>query len=246
MKHIDTTVGLMERARLLATPGMRSILGIAGPPGCGKSTLAEAIVSELGGLAVLVPMDGFHLSNSQLRRLGRRDRKGAPDTFDPGGYVALLRRLATNEEDTVFAPEFRRELEEAIAGAIAVPRSVPLVVTEGNYLLLDEPPWGAIRDLLTESWYLDLDSDTRVDRLVSRHVHYGKTNEEAVAWVHDSDELNAHRVAATRDRADVVATNWGLDERPSPVRPASSHATSKAPAHPEDRPDSTRTETHHV
>lgn len=206
MQHIETFEGLVERALGLATPAARHLLGIAGPPGAGKSTLAEAIVAELGDLAVLVPMDGFHLSNSQLQRLGRSRRKGAPDTFDSAGYVALLRRLASNEDDTVFAPEFRRELEEPIAGAIAVPRSTPLVVTEGNYLLMDKPPWRAVRDLLSESWYVDLDSATRVDRLIRRHVHFGKTQVEAETWVHDSDEANARGVAATRSRADVVVT----------------------------------------
>lgn len=211
MKHADTIERLVQRAKALATPGTRRILGIAGPPGSGKSTLAAAIVAELGDHAVLVPMDGFHLSNSQLWRLGRSQRKGAPDTFDAYGYLALLRRLAANEEDTVFAPEFRRHLEEPIAGAIAVPRSTPLVVTEGNYLLMDEAPWGAVRDLLSETWYLDLDPATRIDRLIRRHVHYGKSPEEAEAWVHTSDELNTLRIVATRDNADVIVTNWSSD-----------------------------------
>jgi pantothenate kinase len=246
MKHVDTTDGLVRRARRLVAPGTRSLLGIAGPPGCGKSTLAEAIVAEFEGLAILVPMDGFHLSNSQLRRLGRRQRKGAPDTFDANGYVSLLRRLAANEEDTVFAPEFRREQEEAIAGAIAIPRSTPLVVTEGNYILMDEPPWAAVRGLLSEAWYLDLDPATRVDRLIRRHVYFGKTQEEARGWVHNSDEVNAGRVVATRHHADVVVTDWGLDQTPSRPRTTSSPATPMAFPSADDRPDSTQTENHHV
>lgn len=242
MHHTDTMQTLVQRAKLLAAPGTRSLLGIAGPPGSGKSTLAAAIVAELEGRAILVPMDGFHLSNSQLRRLGRRQRKGAPDTFDADGYVALLRRLAANEEDTVFAPEFERSLEEAIAGAIAIPRSMPLVVTEGNYLLMDEPPWRRVRDLLSESWYLDLDPATRVDRLIRRHVHYGKPRDEAEAWVHNSDEINARRVIATRDHADVVVTNWGLGQTPSLLR-TSSPSLPNAVTSADDRPDSTHTET---
>lgn len=215
MSHLMSGLArLVQRAKSLATPGARSILGIAGPPGSGKSTLAEAIVAELGDSAVHVPADGFHLSNSQLRRLGRTQRKGAPDTFDASGYVVLLRRLAANDADTVFAPEFRRDQEEPIAGAIAVTQDTPLVVTEGNYLLMDEAPWGAIRDLLTESWYLAVDPATRIDRLIKRHVRYGKTEAEAEAWVYNSDEWNTRRVVATRDRADVIVTDWGLDSSP--------------------------------
>lgn len=213
--QIDDVEVLFRRADGMARPGTRSILGIAGPPGSGKSTLAEAVVAELGDRAILVPMDGFHLSNSQLSRLGRSRRKGAPDTFDAAGYVALLRRLSANDDDTVFAPEFRREQEEAIAGAIAIPRSTPLVVTEGNYLLINEPPWGAVRGLLSECWYVDIDPTIRVDRLIRRHVYYGRTWEDAEAWVHDSDEVNARRVSATRKNADVVVTSAVLDRLPS-------------------------------
>ena len=132
IEDIDT---LVERARALAATGERRILGIAGPPGGGKSTVSRAVVAELGELARLVPMDGFHLAQAELVRLGRRDRMGAPDTFDAAGYAALLARLR-GDEPVVYAPEFRREIEEPIAGAIAVPRTTPLVVTEGNYLLL--------------------------------------------------------------------------------------------------------------
>jgi pantothenate kinase len=133
-----TTEPALERARRLAAGGRRALLGITGPPGGGKSTLASAIASELGDQAVLVGMDGFHLAQSELVRLGRAGRKGAPDTFDAAGYVALLRRLRDASEDVVYAPEFRREIEEPINAAVAVPRDVPLVITEGNYLLVDE------------------------------------------------------------------------------------------------------------
>src|SRR4051812_24416964 len=154
--------------------------------------------------ATLVPMDGFHLAQSELVRLGRRDRMGAPDTFDAAGYVALLRRLRGHDEDVVYAPEFRREVEEPIAGAIAVPRSVALVVTEGNYLLLGDDGWAAVRPLLDEVWYVDVDEDLRLERLIARHVAFGKTPEAARAWVMRSDQPNAERVAATRERADLV------------------------------------------
>ncbi|HET6550255.1 MAG TPA: nucleoside/nucleotide kinase family protein [Solirubrobacter sp.] len=194
---IEDTATLVERARALAAQDGRRILGIAGPPGGGKSTVARAVVAELGDAARLVPMDGFHLAQAELVRLGRRDRMGAPDTFDAAGYAALLKRLR-GSEPVVYAPEFRREIEEPIAGAIAVPRATPLVVTEGNYLLL----WPEIKPLLDESWYVETDEELRVERLIQRHIEFGKTPEYARAWVMRSDERNAELVAATASGAD--------------------------------------------
>ncbi len=210
---------LVDRARRLAVPGHRRVLGIAGAPGAGKSTLAAHLVDRLEGLAVLVPMDGFHLAGAELERLGRTDRKGAPDTFDAAGYAALLARLRSpGEPDTVvYAPAFDRTAEEPVAGSIAVPgpRDVPLVVTEGNYLLLDEGPWARVRDLLDEAWFLELDQDERVRRLVDRHERFGKPRPAAERFVHASDEANARLVAPGRDRADlVVAFAPGAAPRP--------------------------------
>lgn len=202
--------GLVERARRLAGGGRR-VLGLAGAPGCGKSTLARRLVDALAPDAALVPMDGFHLADVELGRLGRRDRKGAVDTFDTAGFVALLRRLRDPAEDVVYAPVFRREIEEPVAGAIPVPRAVPLVVTEGNYLLVEHSGWGAVRGLLDAVWYVEVDERTRLERLVARHVAYGKDPAAARAWAHGSDQRNAEIVAATRDRADLV------------VRPATHH-----------------------
>ena len=195
--HLDT---LIARARELAARGPRTILGVAGPPGGGKSTLADAIVAALGDSAVLLPMDGFHLAQPELVRLGIRDRMGAPHTFDAAGYVALLKRLRAGGDDVVYAPEFRREIEEPIAGAIAIAPEAPLVVTEGNYLLL----WDGVRSRLDEAWYVEMDEATRLEWLIARHVAFGKTPDEAEAWVMRSDQANAAVVAATRDRADVV------------------------------------------
>jgi pantothenate kinase len=200
---------LTARARLLAVPGHRRLLGITGPPGVGKSTLAALLVERLGGLAVLVPLDGFHLAKAQLERLGRADRKGAPDTFDATGYAALLARLRAREPGVVYAPAFDRSLEEAVAGSVAVPREVPLVVTEGNYLLLDEGPWEPVRRLLDEVWFLDLDPEVRVRRLVDRHVRFGKERPYAERWVRESDEANARLVARGRGRADLFV---GLED----------------------------------
>jgi pantothenate kinase len=194
----------LARARELAQRDRRAILGIAGPPGGGKTTLAQAVVAAVGPAAVHVPMDGFHLAQAELVRLGRRDRMGAPDTFDALGYAALLRRLREAPGETVYAPAFRREIEEPIAGAIAIPPTATLVVTEGNYLLLPEDPWSRVRPLLDECWYADLDEKTRVRWLVGRHIRHGKTPREAREWVKRSDEANAAVIAATRDRADVV------------------------------------------
>ncbi|MBO1337833.1 nucleoside/nucleotide kinase family protein [Streptomyces sp. VRA16 Mangrove soil] len=200
---------LAARAKALLAPGgggPRRIVGIAGPPGAGKSTLAEAVVRELDGLAALVPMDGFHLADVELARLGRADRKGAPDTFDAYGYGALLARLrAPRDGETVYAPSFEREWEQPLAGALPVAPEVPLIVTEGNYLLLDEEPWPAVvRPHLDEVWWVAVDEDVRVERLIARHVEFGKSPAAAREWVLRSDEANARRVASGRARADVV------------------------------------------
>jgi pantothenate kinase len=195
---------LVARARALSADGRRALLGICGAPGAGKSTLAAAIAVALNEAAVLVPMDGFHLANAELERLGRRNRKGAPDTFDAAGFVALLERLRRQSDDVVYAPVFRREIEEPIAGAIAIERHIPLVITEGNYLLLDQEPWSRARALLDECWYIEGPEDERLRRLIARHVEFGKTADEAHEWVHRSDEANARLIAETRGRADLV------------------------------------------
>lgn len=193
---------LTARASALAGDGRR-ILGITGPPGAGKSTVAGDIVAALAPSAVLVPMDGFDLAQAELDRLGRNDRKGAIDTFDGFGFVALVRRLRAATED-VYAPSFRRDLEEPIAGAIHVAANVPLVVLEGNYLLAGEPPWSSLRALMDDVWYLDPDREARLERLVRRHEEFGRDAAAARAWALGSDERNAELIAKTRDRADVI------------------------------------------
>jgi pantothenate kinase len=199
---------LLTRARSLARGGHRAILGIAGSPGAGKSTLAEQLVRALNGSGepwvAHVPMDGFHLADVELDRLGRRDRKGAPDTFDAAGYGALLARLREERDEVVYAPGFERVLEQPLAGAIPVPPTARLVVTEGNYLLLGTGPWTRVRPQLDEVWFCELDERERVRRLVARHEEFGKDHDTAVAWVLGSDQRNADLVAATRDLADLI------------------------------------------
>jgi pantothenate kinase len=202
-----TVADLVERARGLAVPGRRALLGVTGPPGAGKTTLARTVVEALGQeRAVLVPMDGFHLADPTLVAWGRRQSKGAPDTFDVGGYVSLLRRLRDQQEDYVHAPEFDRAIEVSLGSAIPVPRDVPLVVTEGNYLLSTQGAWSEVAGLLDETWYIEIPDDVRVKRLVRRRERYGTDHEEALAWALGSDQLNADVVASTRERADLLVT----------------------------------------
>ncbi len=191
---------LVRDVRALSKAGGRRILGLTGPPGAGKSTLADRLVAELGpGRAVLVGMDGFHIADAELRRTGLRARKGAPETFDRAGYAALLHRLRT-EAGTVYAPAFDRSLEDSIAAAVAVPATVTLVVTEGNYLLF----WPELRPLLDHVWYLDPPAEGRRSALISRHIAFGKTPAEAESWVLNSDERNAESIAAQRGLADRI------------------------------------------
>jgi pantothenate kinase len=200
--------GLVRRARSLVQPGRRSILGVTGAPGAGKTTLVEQLVQGLratGTDVAHLPMDGFHLADVQLDQLGLRDRKGAPETFDAAGYaVALERVLAAFESQIVYVPGFERVLEQPIAAAIAVPPQAPLIITEGNYLLLDAPGWRQARQTLAEVWYVEVPDDVRRERLVDRHVQFGKSPQIAASWVNRSDEANAALVRATRPRADLV------------------------------------------
>ena len=181
------------------------MLGITGAPGAGKSTLATALAGALGQDVAVVGMDGYHLADAELRRLDRLDRKGAPDTFDSFGYAALLQRLRERHDPVVYAPLFDRGLEEPIGSAVAVGRDIPLVVTEGNYLLLDGDGWPAARRAIDVVWFLELPERVRVDRLTARHESFGMppttARRRATTGV---DGVNAALIDATRSRADLV------------------------------------------
>jgi pantothenate kinase len=195
----------IQRIKGLLASGQRVILGLVGAPGAGKSTLAQALLVAFEGVSQVVPMDGFHLSNVELARLGRSQRKGAPDTFDSAGYVALLARLRHPVSDeVVYAPEFRREIEEPIAGVLPIFPTTQLLIAEGNYLLLAEGHWAKIAQLVDETWYVDVEQELRTSRLIQRHEEFGRSHEAAKLWVANTDEPNARLIAHSRERADLV------------------------------------------
>jgi pantothenate kinase len=190
-----------QRLRDMLARDTRTIVGIIGPPGAGKSTLSERLRSENPEVSQIVPMDGFHLANVELARLGRAGRKGAPDTFDSYGYVSLLKRLRTQARDEiVYAPEFRREIEEPIAGAIPIFYSAKLLIAEGNYLALDQGGWRQVAAQLDEIWYVEVDNALRQERLVARHMQFGRSRQAALDWVQGTDEPNARLIEATQGR----------------------------------------------
>lgn len=201
---ITQSAQLVERIERLRNTRDRVLIGIVGEPGSGKSTVSAAVSVEFGEDAVVVPMDGFHLSNDVLAHIGRADRKGAIDTFDAFGYVQLIKRLRSRDEPVVYAPDYVRGVEEAIAGAIAVPSGVSVVITEGNYLLDEADPWPALGQLLDEIWYVHAPQQLRMERLTARHIRFGMTESAAWRWAEGPDESNAIRIRAARERATAI------------------------------------------
>jgi len=183
----------------------RLLVGLAGAPGAGKSTVAAELAALLPGTAVL-PMDGFHLPQSRLRELGRRERMGAPDTFDVEGFVALLATLRSidNSGRTVLAPGFDREIEEPVPDAVALNPESSTVIVEGNYLLLDHGGWDAVAPQLHATIGIVIDADVRRERLIARHIAFGKAPDAARTWALGPDERNAAVIAATLERADYL------------------------------------------
>jgi pantothenate kinase len=199
-------------AAALVPEGGRAILGIAGTPGAGKTTLAELLVAEVARThgsdwVAHVPMDGYHLADTQLERLGLRQSKGAPHTFDAAGYVALLRRIRREADTWVYAPGFDRTLEQPIAAAMVVPPAARLIISEGNYLLLETGVWPLAKAALDEVWFVTVDEATRVERLVERHVRFGKPTDAARDWVATTDGPNGDLIAPGVERADRVVIN---------------------------------------
>ncbi|HYO86479.1 MAG TPA: nucleoside/nucleotide kinase family protein [Dermatophilaceae bacterium] len=195
----------VERARDLAESSERLILGVTGQPGAGKSTLAAALAEALPG-SVVLGMDAFHLAHSTLIARGWVDRKGAIHTFDADGYISMLRRVRQGEPRVIWAPEFRRDVEDAIAGAVPIEPTTGVVITEGNYLLATDPPWPEVAELCDEIWYLDIPEELRMRRLTARHVFFGRSAREAWRRTNGSDGTNAGLVARTRDRATATIT----------------------------------------
>lgn len=201
--QLNSIAEVIDRAHSLMSDE-RKIIGLVGKPGAGKSTISAQLIEHLGEQSAILNMDGYHLSNLTLRELGRADRKGAPDTFDALGFTEILHRVRTQVDQNIYFPIFDRAIEESVAAQGVITPKIKVVITEGNYLLHKENSWAGVRALLDESWFIEVDDQVRIERLVNRHHEFGKSRVAAYAWATGSDENNAKIVAGTRDLADVI------------------------------------------
>ncbi|MDE2444558.1 MAG: nucleoside/nucleotide kinase family protein [Alphaproteobacteria bacterium] len=198
-------------ARLVAGGSQRQIIAIAGAPGSGKSTVAEKL-SELlnarqSGLASILPMDGFHYDDHLLTALGRKDRKGAPDTFDVGGFYHTLLRMRARDEEAVAVPVFDRDLEISRGGARLISRDIPIVIVEGNYLLLRDAPWNSLKALFDLSVMVQCTDDTLRKRLTARWAGYQLPEAEVRRRVDENDMPNGRLVREASVAADFDLAN---------------------------------------
>ena len=206
MKSITREDAIARVSELLNSPN-RFILGIVGKPGVGKSTITQFLSEHIASESIsILPMDGFHMSNERLIEFGRRDRKGAPDTFDVDDFAKSLADVRAGHGSDIRFPIFKREIEASIPDAGLIPAQAKLVVVEGNYLLHDDFGWETIGDYLDETWFLDLDDELRMQRLIARHIQYGKTPEAANEWSRGTDEVNARLIEQSRSRATFTVT----------------------------------------
>lgn len=194
-----------EIASLLQGSKPRTMIGIVGKPGAGKSTVVTEIQKQFSAEEVaIIPMDGYHLSNEELIKLGRRERKGAPDTFDVEGFISLITRVRNEIDKDHTFPIFHREIEASKADEGIVLRNTKVIVIEGNYLFSEEHNWSEVFPLLDQSWFIEIDDEIRMQRLITRHIKYGKTPQEAEEWSRGSDEENAKFIAKTASRAERI------------------------------------------
>lgn len=206
-----TTTAALARAEALLATEVRHVIGIVGPPGAGKSTLATWLEQTLNtrndtkaSLVAQIPMDGFHLPNRVLAERGLTHRKGAPDTFDVDAYLHLLRRIrAAKDDETLRAPAFSRDLDEPVPDAHIIAPSVRLIISEGNYLLLDQDPWNQARRLFSETWFVTAGQSVCQQRLIRRHMDGGRTPDAARRWALEVDLPNADLINATAVNADI-------------------------------------------
>jgi len=203
---VSTLTKLGDVARLIrdaAADKPRIIVGIVGPPAAGKSTIAATLVQLLGPASIAIGMDGFHLPQATLVSLGRRERMGAPDTFAVDDFVDVLTRIRRGGSE-VSVPGFDRTIEEPVPHASTVTAARRTILVEGNYLLAEFGGWERVAPLLDLSFFVRIENDIRMQRLVARHIEFGKTPDAAAAWAAGPDADNARLIGATAERADHV------------------------------------------